>query len=155
MEETVRCEPDIVAQNGEEYIPDISLNAWLELIQNDEIFLESDLVYLKKMVELGGEASATQLAAALDRHYSSFNMPVVQLAKRVLEVTDIQPNLRDNGKIIFWNVLFEGEYDNQFFVWKLKPNLKAALEIFIEEKIEIELPIYLKEDFLREVFIDR
>ena len=81
-------------------------------------------------------------------------MPVVQLAKRVLEVTDIQPSLRDNGKIIFWNVLFEGEYDKQFFIWKLKPNLKAALEIFIEERIDIELPIYLKDDFLREVFID-
>ncbi len=154
MEETMNAEFNVVAEEEEEYTHDISLEAWMELIRNDEIFLESDLVYLKKMVELGGEASATQLAAALDKHYSSFNTPVVQLAKRVLEVTDIQPSLRDNGKIIFWNVLFEGEYDKQFFVWKLKPNLKAALEIFIEERIEIELPIYLKEDFLREVFID-
>ncbi|MCZ8534213.1 AAA family ATPase [Psychrobacillus psychrodurans] len=154
MEEAVKFEPDTVAQNLEEYIPETSIDNWLELIRNDEVFLESDLVYLKKMVELGGEASATQLAFALDRHHSFFNMPVVQLAKRVLEATDIQPNLRDNGNIVYWNVLFEGEYDNQFFVWKLKPNLKEALEIFIEEKIDIELPIYSKEDFLIEVFID-
>ena len=80
------------------------------------------------------EKLASQLAAALDRHYSSFNMPVVQLAKEDPEVTDIQPSLRDNGKIIFWNVLFEGEYDKQFFIWKLKPNLKAALEIFMRRK---------------------
>ena len=154
MEEKVNAEFNVVAEEEEEYTHDISLEAWMELIRNDEIFLESDLVYLKKMIDLGGEASATQLAAALDKHYSSFNTPVVQLAKRVLEVTDIQPSLRDNGKIIFWNVLFEGEYDKQFFIWKLKPNLKAALEIFIEERIEIELPIYLKDDFLKEVFID-
>ncbi|MFJ7827892.1 AAA family ATPase [Psychrobacillus sp. NPDC096623] len=156
MEEAVKSEPDTVTQNGEEYIPETetSTNTWLELIQNDEIFLESDLVYLKKMVELGGEASATQLSVALDRHHSSFNMPVVQLAKRVLEATDIQPNLRDNGNNVYWNVLFEGEYDNQFFVWKLKPNLKAALEIIMEDKVEIEFPVYTKEDFLREVFFE-
>lgn len=154
MEEAVKTELDTVAEKEEEYLQDISLNNWMELLQNNEVFLESDLVYLKKMVELGGEASATQLAVALDRHQSSFNMPVVQLAKRVLEVTDIKPNLRDNGNIVYWSVLFEGEYENEFFIWKLKSNLKAALDIIIEDEIEIELPTYSKEDFLREVFLD-
>jgi 5-methylcytosine-specific restriction protein B len=133
----------------------ISVETWIELLQNDSIFGEQDLVYLHKMYELGGEATATQLAAALGKHSASFNSQVVQLAKRVIEATGIVPVKREDGTICYWCVLFEGEYDeNRHFIWRLKPNLKEAISSLHADQPSSELESYTKEDFLREVFID-
>jgi 5-methylcytosine-specific restriction enzyme B len=136
-------------------IPDkISTEEWLELLQNDAVFEKNDLIYIHKMFELGGESTATQLAAALGKHHSSFNAPVVHLAKRVIEATGIETPKRENGKNCYWSVLFNGEYEeNNHFIWRLKPNLKEAIAL-THENTEPELESYSKEDFLNEVFID-
>ncbi|MEH7130415.1 AAA family ATPase [Neobacillus drentensis] len=130
---------------------EITSETWSELLQNRNVFYESDLVYLNKMFELGGEATATQLAAALDKHYSSFNAPVVYLAKRILGATNMAPPKRLDGKDFFWCVLFEGEeQEDHHFLWRLKPNLKTALAAIQRKPLEN----YTKEDFLKEAFIE-
>ncbi|MCP3739459.1 AAA family ATPase [Rossellomorea sp. BNER] len=134
---------------------EISMETWIELLQNDAVFEEKDLVYLHKMYELGGEATATELAAALGKHSASFNAPIVQLAKRVHEATGITPIKREDGTTCYWCVLFEGEYEeNQHFTWRLKPNLKEAIATTHVDSGVVELESYSKEDFLKEVFID-
>ncbi len=136
------------------YEDNLSIEMWLELLQNEAVFMKSDLVYLQKMNELGGGATPTQLAAALERHYSSFNTPVVQLAKRVMESTGIGSVKNEDGSSCYWCVLFNGKYEeNGHFKWILKPNLKEALSAIPEETEEVFQP-YSKEDFLEEVFID-
>jgi 5-methylcytosine-specific restriction enzyme B len=132
----------------------ISTEKWIELIQNDSVFESNDLIYLHKMYDLGGEATASQLAAALGKHHSSFNAPVVHLAKRVIEATGIEVPVREDGTDCYWCVLFNGEYEeNNHFIWRLKPNLKEAIAITHESSVE-ELESYSKEDFLKEVFIE-
>jgi 5-methylcytosine-specific restriction enzyme B len=148
-------ESDEVKEETNSYLssPDkISTEKWIELLQNEAVFGENDLVYLHKMYELGGEATASQLAAALAKHHSSFNAPVVNLAKRVTEATGIEVPVRDKGTDCYWCVLFNGEYeDNNHFIWRLKPNLKEAIGSTHSGE---ELESYSKEDFLEEVFID-
>jgi MoxR-like ATPase len=130
---------------------EIPTETWIELLQDRAIFYESDLVYLDKMLELGGDATATQLAAALDKHHSSFNAPVVQLAKRVLKAVDMDAPQRENGSEYYWGVLFNGEVQvNHHFLWRLKPSLKEALTAIKSQPLQR----YTKEDFLSEVFID-
>ncbi|MFC7785510.1 AAA family ATPase [Rossellomorea sp. GCM10028870] len=132
----------------------ISTEKWIELLQNEAVFGESDLVYLHKMYELGGEATASQLAAVLGKHHSSFNAPVVHLAKRVTEATEIKVPVRDEGTECYWCVLFNGEYEeSNHFIWRLKPNLKEAIGI-THDHPEEKLESYSTEDFLEEVFID-
>jgi 5-methylcytosine-specific restriction enzyme B len=134
---------------------EISLETWIELIRNEAIFTKWDLEYLYKMYELGGGATPTQLASALGKHFSSFNTPVVNLAKRVLDQLEIEPIQREDGSNTYWSVLFEGEVqENQHFKWILKPNLKAAIAAHYVEPEEANLPTYTKEDFLEEVFME-
>jgi 5-methylcytosine-specific restriction protein B len=120
-----------VKEEQDPYVDDlgISMETWLDLLQNRAIFQENDLIYLNNMYELGGEATPTQLAAALGKHFSSFNTPVVQLAKRILKATDnIATPTRKNGTNRYWSVLFEGEYtENHHFIWRLKQELKEAM----------------------------
>ncbi|MFZ7946400.1 AAA family ATPase [Neobacillus sp. 19] len=132
---------------------EISTETWTNLLQDRQIFYESDLVYLQKMVELGGQATATQLGAALDKHNNSFNAPVGNLAKRVLTATDMAAPKRPDGSNAYWSVLFDGEYEeNNHFLWILKPNLKEAMAAIFNNEEQFES--YTKEDFLSEVFID-
>jgi 5-methylcytosine-specific restriction enzyme B len=136
------------------YEDNISTDMWLELLQNESIFLKSDLVYLHKMNELGGGATPTQLAATLGRHYSSFNTPVVYLAKRVMESTGIGSIKNEDGSSCYWCVLFNGKNEeNGHFKWILKPNLREALSAIPVDTVE-DLETYTKENFLNEVFIE-
>ncbi|MEB1809580.1 MAG: AAA family ATPase [Bacillaceae bacterium] len=133
----------------------ISIETWSELLADRSVFKESDLVYLHKMFELGGEASASQLAAALGKHFSSFNTPVVQLAKRIIATAGIEQHKTSDGHNQYWSVLFDGRYgENQHFIWRLKPNLKHAIASTIENEVIIEADVFTKKDFLAEVFID-
>lgn len=137
------------------YTKELGKETWLELIANKDIFHEKDLVYLYKMYEMGGQASTIQLAEALGKSRSSFNTPVVQLAKRIQQETGIEDMHRDDGSICYWCVLFEGEYgENDQFFWRLKPNLKEALSESYNDPTSVKYESYSKEDFLSEVFID-
>ena len=134
---------------------EISKETWMELLQRKDIFHPFDLVYIHKMYELGGEATATQLAETLDKHFSSFNTPVVNLGKRILEVINQGPPKRKDGRNNYWGVLFRGERaENGHFIWKLKPNLKDAIEAIGLTAINETFETYTKDDFLKEVFMD-
>lgn len=132
-----------------------SKEMWLELLKSTGIFKKDNLVMLKKIYDMDGEASATQLAEVLDKHYSSFNKPVVALAKRIYEATEIDPFIGEDGKVSYWRVLFNGTYvKKNEFKWIMKENLKAAFSMYLEnENEEIELVPYTKADFLHEVFM--
>ncbi|WP_181884502.1 AAA family ATPase [Neobacillus piezotolerans] len=134
----------------------ITAETWAELLHDETVVKKSDMEYLIKMLELGGGATATQLAQALDKHFSSFNTPVVQLAKRVIASTGVPVPHRENGEPIYWAILFDGEYtDEHHFKWILKPALKEALEKGREEfTLEATKEPYSKDDFLKEVFMD-
>ena len=132
-----------------------TVEQWNKMIQSNNIFRENDLEYLFAMHEFGGEASAAQLAEKLGKHFSSFNSPVVNLAKRIEKETGIEiPKI--NMEKNYWYLLFNGEHKSNRFIWKLKDNLKEAIEQNYEkyqETAEI-IETYAKEDFLNEVFME-
>ncbi|MEK4484275.1 AAA family ATPase [Psychrobacillus sp. FSL H8-0484] len=157
MEESLNSleDSDVVVEETEDYIQEISVETWMELLQNDEVFFESDLVYLQKIIELGGEVKVTQTAASLGGQPPSFSTQVVELAKRVMEDLKFQPILTDVDEANYWRILFDDEYEEKnHIIWEIKPNLKEALEVSNDAESKIDLPVYDKEDFLREVFID-
>ena len=134
---------------------EITVETWMRLLQDDLIVKEPDKHYLYKMYELGGEATATQLSEALGKHYSSFNQPVVQLAKRVIEDTGIETPKREDATPQYWPVLFDGEYtDNQHFLWRLKTNLKEAITAIYGVEEDSVKETYTEENFFQEVFME-
>lgn len=128
---------------------------WLELLNDQLITNEDNLLMFQKMYEMGGGATATQLAKSLGRHSSSFNAPVAALAKRIYGHTHIDPFIGDDGKKSYWRVFFNGRYaDNNHFHWEMKDNLKNAMAEYMDSyPVDITEP-YMKEDFLEEVFIE-
>ncbi|WP_017380465.1 AAA family ATPase [Paenisporosarcina sp. TG-14] len=146
---------EVIYEEPVAYSQEISTETWKEMLHDETVFKETDLVYLQKMYELGGEATTTQLATALEKHVSSFNSPVANLGKRVLASTGLDVIKREDGTVCYWCVLFEGEYaENHHFIWRLKSNLKEAIATAHIATIVEEYEHYSKNNFLKEVFID-
>lgn len=129
---------------------------WLNFLQDREIFREEDLTFMLKMYELGGEATGIELAAALNRQYTSFNAPVVALAKRIYNASELEPFMGEDEKASYWRVLFNGRQETgNRFKWIMKENLYEAISEYIQFKNEPgAIEDYTKDDFLKEVFID-
>lgn len=129
------------------------VDIWLNMLQNESIFTASNLEYLYKMYEMGGEASASELAKELGIKHEVINGSFVHLARRIQHYTKSPFPQNSRGEDCYWCVLFTGEYKekNDLFTWTLKDNLKEAMSIFYEKPTH---PKYSKTHFLEEVFID-
>ncbi len=139
---------------------DISQQQWVEMLGDREIFKEKDIKLVMEIFDMGGKATASELAKRNNKHDSSYNAPVVALSKRIQKYTNCDIPKRENGNKRWWHIPFHGNYnDDGTFNWILRPELKEAInERYNQLKKEIEgakaYEIYTKEDFLEEVFME-
>ena len=116
----------------EGYSPNISTERWLELLADKEVTKEESLIVLKCLKDFGGEATCKQLASKYGRHVQFYNLASSRLAKRVAQKTGCPVLTRDNANSKWWPVLYLGRYaedsQNGIYIWKLRPELSAALD---------------------------
>ncbi len=139
---------------------DISQQQWVEMLTNRKVFKEKDIKLVMEIFDMGGKATASELARRNNKHDSSYNGPVAALSKRIQKHTNCDVPKRENGGERWWHVLFHGNYNNDgTFNWILRPELKGAIsERYNQLKREIEgtkaYETYTREDFLEEVFME-
>lgn len=160
-------------QNGwfpKDYSPEISVEKWVELLKNPEIFNENSLKIMARMQDLGGMATCKQLANKYGASANFYNSGSSYLAKRIYENTKcpILEEHTENSR--WWPILYVGRYNEDknvqgVYIWKLRSELSEALkqinlsDIKLYEEAEEILfdgnteNIYTKENFLKEVFI--
>ena len=71
----------------EEYDPQLSVDKWLELLKDKNVFTESSLEIIKRFKDYGGVATCTQLAVKYGGTAGIYNMGSQHLAKRIVEKT--------------------------------------------------------------------
>lgn len=110
--------------------PNISKEIFIEilndkdLVQTDELLIFQTLYSLQKQ-----EASATELARIIGWHDRNGVVGrIVGLGKRILKKYDIKQTERLDGKKKLWDFFFTGYEKETYFIYKLKPELKDALE---------------------------
>lgn len=115
----------------EEYNPNISSDEWVAFLQKDRKSYPSTLEMLKAMLELGGEATCKRIAELIGEHPSSCVSRGNTLGRRAKRQYNLPPCM-DEGKERYFPVAFVGrrviENGQQLYAWKLRPELKAALE---------------------------
>ena len=90
------------------------------MLSNPDVFKEEDIKLIKKIYEMGGQATASELAEIENKHPSSYNAKVVALSKRIQSYTNCTVPLRRDGKERWWHVPFYGTYkDDGTFNWIL------------------------------------
>ncbi|HEY1009639.1 MAG TPA: hypothetical protein VGE58_05985, partial [Daejeonella sp.] len=126
----------------------IPVSTFVEILQNKEIVQPDDLLIFQTLYSLESqEASATDLARIIG--WSDKNGVIgriVGLGKRILKTYDIRQTEREDGTRKLWDFFFTGHYKGSFFIYRLKPELKEALE-------ECGLTSYIKPISLQNAYL--
>lgn len=114
----------------DDYHPGISKDQWVELIKDNSVFNATAMTVMKRMLEIGGEATCLQLSKRFGNSPGFYNLGSSQLAKRVWQVTGC-PRLQDAFSKL-WPILYVGRDtdsgEDGSWSWKLRDELKEALE---------------------------
>ena len=116
-----------------EYTPNISKEQWLELLRDESIFNFDSMCLMRCFLNIGGEATCTDLAMKYGRHSNFYNRNSSSLALRIQKATGCKmpPEREENAR--WWPILYVGRYVNKsenkngVYVWKLRNELEAAL----------------------------
>lgn len=115
-----------------DYSPEISIDEWVELLNDVDVFTPSSLEIMKRIKDYGGIATCTQLAIKYGETKSFYNSGSVSLARRVAEKTGCPIMKGDQENSRWWPILYTGRQaekgDEGNFVWKLRDELAAALD---------------------------
>ena len=150
-----------------DYDPGFSVEKWIELINDPEVFNTASLKVMKRMLDQAGEATCTELANKYGSEINFYNKVSSALAERIVKKTNCPVQKRKDGSPRWWTVLYlgknAGKDDAGSYLWKLRPELAEALKqvdlsevkLYADEQpVELSAEnIYSKEDFLAQVFM--
>ena len=132
---------DAQAQRDRDYPKDyavsikIKQSEWMELLEDDDVFYESDIELLKKIYMEDNHATTLYDLSIKDGVQPSTYIPqVVGLAKRISKSMSLDPIKRDDGSRVWWRIPFWGRRrEDGHFEWKIRPDLaKALLKLYPE-----------------------
>lgn len=124
----------------EEYDPGITKEMWAELLCDSEVTAYANLRMFKMMLEVGGESTCANLASTYGGTAGSYNGLGRAFGERVYKKTGC-PLCVDEGRERFYTIPFVGrpvfEINRRRYSWKLRPELKEALEDMDLSEIDI------------------
>lgn len=143
-----------------DYNPGITVENWVSLLANNEVYHESAKTVIERLLDYGGQATCTQLAQKYGDNANTYNVNSIAFAKKVYEKTHCKLAERKDESIRWWSILYMGKKANKeddgVYIWKLRPELAEALKIVNGEEVpdeDTDTTEYTKKDFLEEVFI--
>lgn len=114
-----------------DYTPALSVEDWLGLLDDDDVFTSSSLEIMKRILDYGGMATCTQLAFKYGETKNFYNRGSSALARRVARKTNCPVMARDEETLCYWPVLYVGKVakkdEEGSYIWKLRDELKEAL----------------------------
>lgn len=115
----------------EEYDPQISEAEWMDILNDRDITTIDTLRMLKMILMQGGESTCANLAEKYGNTHNHYNKLGSNFGERVKKALDC-PDCIDDGQVRFFPIPFLGRYitenGNNRYSWKLRDELKAALE---------------------------
>ncbi len=123
------------------YTPALSVDEWDALLNDSEVFTESSLEIMKRMLDYGGKATCTQLSIKYGESKNFYNSGSTALAKRIIKRTGCPVLPRDDENSRFWPVLYVGKSapkdEEGSYIWKLRDELVEALERVDLSKVDL------------------
>lgn len=148
-----------------EYSPKLTVEDWVSLLKDSNVFTVNSLQIVKRMKDYGGQATCKQLSIKYGENANFYNGGSSALAKRIAEKTGCPVMITDTENLKWWPILYTGRdtvnKEEGTFIWRLRSELSEALNqvdlseipLYAESESEPEVQKYTKEDFLRKVFM--
>ena len=164
----------------ENYNPGITVEEWKALLNDPDVFPQIGLTILKRMKDIGGQATCSELASKYGETPMYYNSGSMNQAKRVAAKTNCPLMPRDSENSRYWPILYVGKPAGKgtqgVYTWKLRDELSQALDqvdlsqvpLYVisdegdatgselqmdGENQSINRPAYSKDSFLSEVFM--
>lgn len=150
----------------EQYEPGLTVEDWVSLLKNNDVFTRNSLEIMARMKHIGGMATCMQLAETYGENSNFYNNGSQATARRVAQTTGCELLPRDDGGNRLWTVLYTGRdatnREAGSYVWRLRDELFEALDLVDLSGVELYAPArtdmrserpYSKADFLVDVFM--
>ncbi len=124
---------DYSAWEYNDYNPGLTKDDWTELLNNPEFFTPAALAVMKRLMDNGGQGTCTELSNKYGETKNFYNKNSSMIGERIYNAGKCtEPPKREDGAIMYWPILYVGKSaDNTVegsYIWKLRKELKAALE---------------------------
>lgn len=123
------------------YSPGFSVDEWVRLLNDPEVFTASSLEIMKRMKDYGGQATCTQLAVKYGESQNFYNAGSSSLAKRIAQKTGCPVMEEDTENSKWWPILYVGrrasKEEQGIYIWKLRDELSSALDKVDLSKVEL------------------
>lgn len=124
-----------------DYSPNISVEEWVELLNDPDVFTTGSLEIMKRMKDYGGQATCTQLSIKYGETKNFYNSGSSALARRIAEKTGCPVMDRDEENSRWWPILYvgrnAGKDDSGSYTWKLRDELSEALDKVDLSQVEL------------------
>jgi 5-methylcytosine-specific restriction protein B len=124
-----------------DYTPNISVDEWVELLNDPDVFTTGSLEIMKRMKDYGGQATCTQLSIKYGETKNFYNSGSSALARRIAEKTGCPVMDRDEENSRWWPILYvgrnAGKDESGSYIWKLRDELSAALDKVDLSQVEL------------------
>ena len=139
---------------ADDYDTGITKEVWKALLSREDVFDTRGIEVLTRMLDYGGQATCTQLSEKYGEKANYYNFGSSSVAKKVAKETNCPLWVDSDGKENYWPILYVGKYASKdepgVFIWKLRPELKEALE----ETDLSNVKLYADEDAPETIDID-
>ena len=124
-----------------DYSPNLSVDDWKALLGDRDVFTDSSLQIMKRLLDYGGQATCKQLAVKYGESANFYNLGSSSLAKRVAEKTGCPLMERDAENSRYWPILYLGRSADKSqdgsYIWKIREELETALNQTDLSKVEL------------------
>lgn len=148
------------------YSPELMVEDWESLLYDNEVFTDSSLEIMKRMLDCGGKATCEELAMKYGESEDFYSSTSTDLSKRIVQKTGCPVMSVEDERNKWWPVLYIGKAikkdEKGSIVWKLRTELSEALGRVDLSKVNLYqnslLSVggnerYKKDDFLKEVYM--
>lgn len=148
------------------YSPELTVEDWESLLYDNEVFTDSSLEIMKRMLDCGGKATCEELVMKYGESEDFYSSASTDLSKRIVQKTGCPVMSVEDEKNKWWPVLYIGKSikkdEKCSIVWKLRTELSEALGRVDLSKVNLYqnslLSVngngrYKKDDFLKEVYM--
>lgn len=124
-----------------DYTPGLSVDEWLKLLNDSEVFTTGSLEIVKRIKDYGGQATCKQLSVKYGQSSNFYNAGSSTLAKRIADKTGcpLLEGYTENSK--WWPILYVGRKaskDEQgSYIWKFRDELATALDQVDLSRVEL------------------
>lgn len=109
----------------------VEISEWKKMFQNASVFDDKSLEMIKQWYYEDGHSSSSKIMTA-KYHPNLSNTPyngvVVGLGKRILKYLKHYEIETEDESDCYWITVFDGWYEDNCFIWKLKDDICRALE---------------------------